>query len=271
MKNIFSILIISTITAFLIYFMNNTYKQSINYENTYKAYSKTKTLNNNIQNEVGNILNSFMKLLTNTNTTNIIKKPIDYKKKLNMIKENIKTNIIYIMILLFITIALYFILNKTIVLSFLYIQSIVFLIYGLISPIFLMYITQEFGTNLVILQFESNSILSSIQKLFDQNNYFVGGIILLFSVIFPIIKTIISFISLHIKNIKILDKLSILSSKFAKLSMTDVFVLSIFLVYLSPKDDGMIKTELEIGFLFFFTYVIISLFIALTNKYNTKN
>jgi hypothetical protein len=266
MKNIITISIMLGLSLVMLYFINNTYILSKNYEHSFIEYSKTKTLNNNVQKEVGNILNSFMKLLTNTNTTNIIKKSIDYKKKLNMIKENIKTNIIYIMILLFITITLYYILNKTIVLSFLYIQSMIFLIYGLLSPIFLMYITQDFGSSFIILQFESNSIISSIQKLFNQNNYFVGGIILLFSVIFPMLKTIISFVVLHIKSINILTKISNISSSLAKLSMTDVFVLSIFLVYLSPKEDGMIKTQLEVGFFFFFVYTSISLFLAILNK-----
>jgi len=270
MKNTISIFIISIITAFLVYFINNTYELSKDYENTYIKYSKTKTLNNNMQNEVGNLVNTFMSILLNTKNKTI-KDKIDYKKQLNNIKQNIKTNIIYITSLLFITMLLYFILNQTIVLSFLYIQSMVFLIYGLISPIFLMYVTQEFASSLVILQFESNSIISSIQKLFDQNNYFVGGIILLFSIVFPILKTIISFLALHIKNINLLSKLSVISGNLAKLSMTDVFVLSIFLVYLSPKNTGMIKTELQVGFLLFFTYVIISLFIAILNKNKTKN
>ena len=271
MKNFMAMILISVITFVMFYFINDTYKQSINYERTFAKYSKTKTLNNNVQKEVSNLINSFVNILTNTKQLNTNKQTTNYKSILLDIKDKIKTNIIYILSLLFISMLLYFMLNKTIILSFLYIQSIVFLIYGLISPIFLMYITQSFGSDFMILQFESNSIISSIQKLFDQNNYFVGGIILLFSVIFPILKTIVSFVALHIKSINILTKISNISSSLAKLSMTDVFVLSIFLVYLSPKQDGMIKTQLEVGFVFFFVYVFISLFIALLNKNNTKN
>jgi len=266
MKNIFTIFIITLFTLSISYLTNNSYKLSKDYEKTYIKYANTKTLDNNVKKEVNNIINSFVSLLTNTKKTITNKNNINYIQKLNNIKMQIQTNTIYILILLFLTMILYFSLNKMIILSFLYIQSMIFLIYGLLSPIFLMYVIQDFGSSFIILQFESNSIISSIEKLFNQNNYFVGGIILIFSIIFPIMKTLISFLALYIKNNNILLKFSTISSSLSKLSMTDVFVLSIFLVYLSPKSDGIIKTELEIGFIYFFLYVTISLFIALLNK-----
>ena len=266
MKNIFTIFIITLFTLSISYLTNNSYKLSKDYEKTYIKYANTKTLDNNVKKEVNNIINSFVSLLTNTKKTITNKNNINYIQKLNNIKMQIQTNTIYILILLFLTMILYFSLNKMIILSLLYIQSMIFLIYGLLSPIFLMYVIQDFGSSFIILQFESNSIISSIEKLFNQNNYFVGGIILIFSIIFPIMKTLISFLALYIKNNNILSKFSTISSSLSKLSMTDVFVLSIFLVYLSPKSDGIIKTELEIGFIYFFLYVTISLFIALLNK-----
>jgi paraquat-inducible protein A len=246
--------------------INDTYKLSKKYEYTYNEYSKTKTLNNNIEREVNNLIGSFIGMIIGKKEINNKIDKINYEEFLYKIKDKIKTNTLYIIILLIISMGAYFLFNKLIVISFLYIQSIIFLIYGLISPIFLMYVIQDIATSFIILQFESNSIITSIEKLFNQNNYFVGGIILLFSVIFPLLKTIISFVSLYIKNINILNQITNISSKLAKLSMTDIFVLSIFLVYLSPKNDGIIKTELEIGFFFFFIYVVISLFIAIINK-----
>ena len=268
MKKTIELLIIFTITAILAYFINNTYHLSKQYEATYIQYSKTKTLNNNVEKKIGTLLNTFVSLLTNIKQLNITQKTVNYEDELKQIKEKIQTNSIYILSLLIISFLLYFIISKKIAISFLYIQSMIFLIYGLISPIFLMYVTQNFGSDIIILQFESNSILSSIEKLFNQNNYFVGGVILIFSIIFPILKTIISFMALFFKNINILSKLASLSSSLSKVSMSDIFVLSIFLVYLSPKSDGIIKTELQVGFLFFFIYVIISLFTALVNKKN---
>ena len=264
MKNILTFLIMIVFTILLVFLINKTYTLSKSYENIYSQYAKSKTLDKNIQNEVGNLISSFVGLFAKTKVIHKIQ--INYKEKLNKIKEKIIINIKYILIIIFVSMFFYFILNKIIILSFLYLQSMIFLVYGLISPIFLMYVTQEFASNTIILQFESNSIISSIEKLFAQDNYFVGGIILIFSVIFPILKTIVSFVALHIKSINILSKVNSFSSSLSKLSMTDVFVLSIFLVYLSPKSDGIIKTELEVGFLFFFIYVVISLFIAVINK-----
>jgi len=266
MNKLISFFVSSLITIIILYLVNNTYKLSKSYEYTYIEYSKTKTLNNNIEKEVNNLIGSFLGLLSGQQKLTNKNKKINYQDRLIKIKDSIKTNVLFLIILLFISVSIYFLLNKLIILSFLYIQSIIFLIYGLLSPIFLMYVTQDFASSIIILQFESNSILSSIEKLFNQNNYFVGGIIFLFSVIFPLFKTIISFLTLYFNNINILNKITNISSKLAKLSMTDIFVLSIFLVYLSPKSDGIIKTELEAGFLFFFAYVIISLFIAVLNK-----
>ena len=184
-------------------------------------------------------------------------------KDINKFKSIIQNNFKYLIVILFVSLMTYFILAKKLFLVYIHIISLGSLIYGIISPIFMMYITKNIAGSLVILQYESSTIISSIEKLFLQDNYFVGVIILIFSIIFPIVKTILSLFIVFINNIKFLNIISNMFSKISRFSMTDVFVLSIFLVYLSPKANGIIKTQLEVGFYFFFIYVILSLFTAL--------
>ena len=56
-----------------------------------------------------------------------------------------------------------------------------------------------------------------------------------------------------LKNNKTLSKLNHILASLGKWSMSDVFVLSIFLVYLSPGKNSVVEAELEFGFYLFFS------------------
>ena len=271
MKKIFSIIIFTMFIFTFSYFANNIYKASISYETAYQEYAKTKTLEKNLQNGTKELINNLFETLLNVKVQKQINNSANEMENINKLNIYITNNLRYLTILIIISLFTYLILSKTIFLIYLHIISFASLILGLISPIFLMYITKNIAGSLVILQFESSTIISSIEKLFLQDNYFVGGIILIFSIIFPIIKTLISFITIFIKKIKTLNFLDNIASKIGKFSMTDVFVLSIFLVYLSPKANGIIKTQVESGFYFFFIYVIISIAITLLKEEKIQN
>ena len=265
------IIILSLFIALLTYFANKSYTASLQYEHEYSKYANSKTLENNIKNETTQLITNLFSVLLNDKKINKINNIDNEMQMINKYEHIIQTNLQYFVIVLLLSLFTLFIFSKTIVLTYLYIVSLGSLFLGLISPIFLMYVTQTLANSEVILQFESSTIVSSIEKLFLQDNYFVGGIILLFSIVFPILKTLISFLALVLSNAKVFNILSNLSSKVTKFSMTDVFVLSIFLVYLSPKADGMIKTQLEVGFYFFFIYVILSILTSLLNNKKTNN
>jgi hypothetical protein len=257
--------------ATLNFFAQNTYEASLKYEKEYQKYAKTKSFEQNLENSTKHLLNSLFKVLLNnqlqTSTATNIK---DDMIQINKYKAIVQINLQYFIITLLLSLFLYFVVAKTIFLLYIHIVSLLTLFFGVNSPIFLLYIEKNIAGSDVILQFESSTVLSSIEKLFLQDNYFVGGIILLFSILFPIVKTIISSCFILFTDTKILNKLSNFSSSISKFSMADVFVLSIFLVYLSPKSDGIIKAQLEVGFYFFFIYVVLSLFTGLLIKNNCK-
>ena len=158
------------------------------------------------------------------------------------------------------SLVLYFIGKKRALLFGLIALSIIALITGWYSPILEITAYQEIPVlGNTIFQYESKSIISALYKIFDQQQYAIGGIILLFTVITPILKTflllIISFrekLHLSIKKIKIL-------SAIGKWSMLDVFVVAIVVTYFSMKSTGQTDANLQIGVYYFSIYVILSM------------
>jgi hypothetical protein len=274
-KDIISTLILSVVFISLTFFAFTSYKNAKVYEDTYKKYAQEQTITNSVEKNTKEMLNGFIGVLLGQKPNAAKTETPSKKQELENLKEKpiqyftIYTTIIALSLLSF------FVVSKKIFLTYLHSVTLLSLIFGLISPIFMMYILLDYNfQNIVnikdaILQFESLSLLESINKLINiQEKYFVGGVILLFSVIFPLIKTLLSFINVFINHFSILNKSTKLLSALSKWSMTDVFVLSIFLVYLSSVNSGMSKiaTEIEVGFYFFFIYVILSIVLSFFNR-----
>lgn len=275
MKNIISTIILSVVFITLTFFAISSYKSAKIYENTYKQYAQEQTIQNSIENNTKEMLNGFIGALLGEKPNNSKNEIQTKQRELENLKEKPIEYIIIFTSIIALSLLSFFIVSKKIFLTYLHSVTLLSLVFGLISPIFMMYILLDYNfQNIVsikdaILQFESLSLLESINKLISvQEKYFVGGIILLFSVIFPLIKTLLSFANVFINHLTIVNKSTKLLSALSKWSMTDVFVLSIFLVYLSSVNSGMSKivTEIEVGFYFFFIYVILSIVLSFFNR-----
>lgn len=125
----------------------------------------------------------------------------------------------------------------------------------------------------------SNSIWNTIQQLFSQDYYFVAAMIFLFSIIVPATKGLMLMYVMLTKNQKVRKTMFSLVKTLGKWSMCDVFVVAIFLSYLStgsrssgsnhetsilgiPIDINIIvdmTAKLEMGFYCFLTYCLLSL------------
>lgn len=274
-KNIISTIILSVVFITLTFFAISSYKSAKIYENTYKQYAQEQTIQNSIENNTKEMLNGFIGALLGEKPNNSKNEIQTKQQELENLKEKPIEYIIIFASIIALSLLSFFIVSKKIFLTYLHSVTLLSLVFGLISPIFMMYILLDYNfQNIVsikdaILQFESLSLLESINKLISvQEKYFVGGIILLFSVIFPLIKTLLSFANVFINHLTIVNKSTKLLSALSKWSMTDVFVLSIFLVYLSSVNSGMSKivTEIEVGFYFFFIYVILSIVLSFFNR-----
>jgi len=134
-----------------------------------------------------------------------------------------------------------------------------------------------------VLFLESKSILEVVELLFKSGNFqslLVGGLVFLFSVVFPLSKLLAS-VSLIRRPAWNRNKfLKFLALKSGKWSMADVFVVAIFMAYIGFK--GLIGSQLRqlessdpttqllttdhsnfgVGFIFFISYCIAGLLLA---------
>ena len=140
-----------------------------------------------------------------------------------------------------------------------------------------------------VLFYQSKSILEVVDLLLDTSNWdsqLVGYLILAFSIIFPIIKTICTIISTYVgkKN----DLFFKAAAYLGKWSMADVFVVALFMAYIGF--NGMLgaqmnqfagsgsgysvttydETVLRPGALFFAGFVLISLIVSTLLVYFKK-
>jgi len=106
---------------------------------------------------------------------------------------------------------------------------------------------------------ETLSVLQTIEKLHKTNNDFVAGLILLFSVVVPIAKGVLLLFVLPLKNIKIRCGIHQFVKTISKWSMADVFVIALFLTFLSAGSSDLMKATLRPGFFYFTAYCLISL------------
>ncbi len=142
--------------------------------------------------------------------------------------------------------------------------ALVALINGLVTPIMLMIVhknVEYLGD--VILSFESKGILGSIAKLYQDGNLTVAGVILLFSVIVPALKTIsMLFVSVY-EHSPFAARIIRFFKHLGKWSMLDVFVVALLLVYLTSTHSNTSRAEAEIGLYFFLAYVLLSMIASL--------
>jgi hypothetical protein len=120
--------------------------------------------------------------------------------------------------------------------------------------------------------YQNKSILDVIGLLFSNNNALVGFCILLFSIITPLLKLLFSLFLVFYPNNK--NKIvGFIVNNLGKWSMADVFVVAIFLGYLSFQNMSTgIETEANtlLGLYYFLTFVIISIISSILLKESAK-
>lgn len=143
-----------------------------------------------------------------------------------------------------------------------------------------------------VIFFQSKSILDVISILFNTgkiDSVFVGILILVFSIVFPVAKLISTQIYLggsdRIRKNKILKFFTFKSGKW---SMADVYVIAVFMAYigfqgildnqlanLNMENESLVsistnRTSLQPGFIIFIAFVLFSLFLSSILKWITK-
>ena len=106
---------------------------------------------------------------------------------------------------------------------------------------------------------ETRSILGTISSLAENGNGFVAFLILLFSVVIPFAKALImGFVAVSPSRLAT-ARMHRFVGIISKWSMADVFVVGVFIAFLSIKTNENIQAELENGFYYFAAYCIVSI------------
>ena len=139
------------------------------------------------------------------------------------------------------------------------------LLFGLITPILMVTIHKEFAyVGDIVLSFESKGVLGSILKLYRSGDVVVAGVIVLFSVLVPMAKVFsLLFVSVFMES-KFAHTVIGFFKSVGKWSMVDVFVVAVFLVYLTANEAQTSHAEIEVGLYFFLAYVMVSMLVSLS-------
>ncbi len=264
MKKIIDISI-AIITLFVLsYFTYNSYKSAKELESVNKSYYEAQTdIANLIKIRFSSILStlSFGKIDSKDSKRHKLQ---ELKAKRVILKDKTKQDIIKVAIISTIIVLLYFVINLDIYALLISISSLIMLIFGVITPILMIVIhknVEYLGD--IVLSIESKTIIGTISHLYSSQNYPIAIIILLFSILIPLIKTIIMIVISIFNEFNIAKKLLSIFKHLGKWSMLDVFVVSLLLVYLSMGSNQNSYSELENGLYIFLIYVILSIIASL--------
>ena len=146
--------------------------------------------------------------------------------------------------------------RRNIIAVVLVLVSLVVVVPGLIQPIItlkaIMMGRQVFA--------ETRSILQTVKDLHESGNDLVAGMILFFSVLVPFIKAVLlGVVGLLRPTVPLRYRLFAFVRGISKWAMADVFVVGVYIAYLSAKATDALDAELHEGFYFFTAYCLISL------------
>ncbi len=253
-----TLLLISTITL-LIFIAFNSVDNSNKYIQISKDISKLQDPDHMLGEKVEKLLEKL--------TIGIYDKYSEKKEKIKKLENNShlykehSTKLIYYFFGTIIIIGiLFFYIDYEFLILFVGLSSLVSLFFGLTSTLVLIVVYKALPVlGVVTLSFETKSIIGTIEKLYEHKNYVVAIIVLLFSIIIPVVKTLVILLYGFLKEsglgkniIKALDKLG-------KWSMADVFIVAFLVVFFSTKQDIHSSLVIESGLYFFLGYVLLSM------------
>ena len=248
--------IIFILFIFMGYFGFNCYIHTKTYENSLKEIAIKSDIGSKARQKIDDIKSTIsFGLLTNKTK----KEFLALQKNKNKNKNLAKSDFYHFLEALFLVLILSFLMPLRLEALGLGISTLMSLAFGLITPVLMVTIHKEVEyLGDIVLSFESKGIIDSILKLFHSGENTVAIVILLFSVIIPLIKSLTLLFVLIFPFIKISHKVLIFFKYIGKWSMVDVFVVSIFLVFLAGNDSQITHAKIEFGLYFFLIYVLLS-------------
>jgi len=149
---------------------------------------------------------------------------------------------------------------STMIIRHLFGVSAIFLLVGLLAPILTVVAHEEIAVlGRVVLQYESKGIITTIHKLYLVHNYFLASLLLLFSVLLPVLKILLSLLALELRHSRARRTSVVLIKAIGRWSMTDVFVVAVLLAFLTADTAQLTDATLGPGLYFFAGYGLLSI------------
>ena len=146
--------------------------------------------------------------------------------------------------------------RRNIIAVVLVLVSLVVVVPGLIQPIITL--SANMG-NYQVFE-ETRSILQTVKDLHESGDDLVAGMILFFSVLVPFIKAVLlGVVGLLKPTVSLRYRIFAFVRGISKWAMADVFVVGVYIAYLSAKATDALDAELHEGFYYFTAYCLISL------------
>lgn len=134
--------------------------------------------------------------------------------------------------------------------------SLVLVVPGVIQPIITL--SADMMGRQVFAQ--TRSILQTVKDLHSSGNYTVAGMILFFSVMVPFVKAVLlGVVGLLNPTRPARYRIFAFVRGISKWAMADVFVVGVYIAYLSAKATDALDAQLHEGFYYFAAYCLISL------------
>lgn len=150
--------------------------------------------------------------------------------------------------------------RSVVVIRHLFGVSAIFLLVGLLAPILTIVAHEEIALlGRVVLQYESKGIITTIHKLYLVDNYFLAALLLLFSVLLPVLKIVLSLAALGLGQTRTRRTSVMLVKAIGRWSMTDVFVVAVLLAFLTADTAQLTDATLGPGLYFFAGYGLLSI------------
>ncbi|MBZ0268791.1 paraquat-inducible protein A [bacterium] len=129
---------------------------------------------------------------------------------------------------------------------------------GITKPLITLSASVKFLGNEMELFRETRSMLRMIDSLHDSGNDFVAGLILLFGIVIPVAKGLLILAGAFLPG-RARRGADLFARSITKWAMNDVFVVAVYVAFLSAKATDALDATLEPGFFWFTGYVLLSL------------
>lgn len=130
--------------------------------------------------------------------------------------------------------------------------SVLFFVLGMLYPL----MQTGYGIGPIRFRQEAIYLTTSVKYFFNKNEYFIGILLLFFTIIFPILKYIFLLLTLYGKTFPRHKSISTILEIINKWSMLDVFIVAV-LVLNMKFDSTIIVTRLDHGATLFAVSVLL--------------